>query len=178
MAKTYLNVLKDNCSRLRKSLSLEAFPCLEVWPLGHDGSVLLSVIAQALLLTVVYRFLSLFLFRWCHWRLSVGCLGFYVLDSVLRPIVGVELLKKVFTSRARWMSLIVELNAFANMIYLLKHFLLLHLVIFELKCNNLTFNKMLSLYASYVCLLHSCFIENHPIWILEDGSLISEVVLS
>jgi hypothetical protein len=29
MAKTYLKVLKDNCSRLRKSLSLEAFACLE-----------------------------------------------------------------------------------------------------------------------------------------------------
>jgi hypothetical protein len=26
--------------------------------------------------------------------------------------------------------------------------------------------------------LHSCFIENHPIRILEDGPLISEVVLS
>jgi hypothetical protein len=53
MAKTYLKVLKDNCSRLRKSLSLEAFACLEVWPLGHDGSFLLSVVAQALLLTIV-----------------------------------------------------------------------------------------------------------------------------
>jgi hypothetical protein len=30
-------------------LLLEAFACLEVWPLGHDGSVLLSVVAQALL---------------------------------------------------------------------------------------------------------------------------------
>jgi hypothetical protein len=30
-------------------LPLEAFACLEVWPLGHDGSVLLSVVAQALL---------------------------------------------------------------------------------------------------------------------------------
>jgi hypothetical protein len=37
---------------------------------------------------------------------------------------------------------------------------------------------MLILYASYVCLLHSRFVENHPIWILEDGPLISEVVLS
>jgi hypothetical protein len=30
MDKTCLKVLKDNCSRLRKSLSLEAFACLEV----------------------------------------------------------------------------------------------------------------------------------------------------
>jgi hypothetical protein len=28
-----------------------------------------------------------------------------------------------------------------------------------------------------VC-MHSRFVENHPIWILEDGLLISEVVLS
>jgi hypothetical protein len=34
-------------------LPLKAFACLEVWPLGHDGSVLLSVVAQALL----YNFL-------------------------------------------------------------------------------------------------------------------------
>jgi hypothetical protein len=30
MAKICLKVLKDNCSRLRKSLSVEAFACLEV----------------------------------------------------------------------------------------------------------------------------------------------------
>jgi hypothetical protein len=48
----------------------------------------------------------------------------------------------------------------------------------KLKCNNLIFNKILVLYASYVCLLHSCFVENHPIWIPEDGPLISKVVLS
>jgi hypothetical protein len=76
------------------------------------------------------------------------------------------------------MSLIVELNDSTYMFYLLKHLLLLNLVIFKLKCNNLTFNEILSLYASYVCLLHSPFVENHSIWILEDGSLISEVVLS
>jgi hypothetical protein len=55
MAKTCLKVLKDNCSRLRKSLLLEAFACLEVRPLGHDRSVLLSLVAEALLLTVVCR---------------------------------------------------------------------------------------------------------------------------
>jgi hypothetical protein len=30
-------------------LPLEAFACLEVWPLGHDMLVLLSAVAQALL---------------------------------------------------------------------------------------------------------------------------------
>jgi hypothetical protein len=51
-------------------------------------------------------------------------------------------------------------------------------LIFKLKCNNLIFNKIMILNASYVCLLHSRFIENHSIWILEDRPLISEVVLS
>jgi hypothetical protein len=46
MANICLKVLKDNCSRLRKSLSLKAFACLKV---------LLSVVAQALLLTIVCR---------------------------------------------------------------------------------------------------------------------------
>jgi hypothetical protein len=32
--------------------------------------------------------------------------------------------------------------------------------------------------ASYMCLLHSLFIKNHPIYILDDVPLISEVVLS
>jgi hypothetical protein len=31
----------------------------------------------------------------------VGSLGFYVLDSVLKPVAGVELPKEFFTSRAR-----------------------------------------------------------------------------
>jgi hypothetical protein len=64
------------------------------------------------------------------------------------------------------------------MFYLLKHFLLLILVIFKLKCNNLIFNEIMVFNASFVCLLHSRFVEDHPIWILEDGPLISEVVLS
>jgi hypothetical protein len=64
------------------------------------------------------------------------------------------------------------------MFYLLKHLLLLILVIFKLKCNNLIFNEIMVLNASYVCLLHSHFVENHPIWILEDVPLISKVVQS
>jgi hypothetical protein len=70
------------------------------------------------------------------------------------------------------MSLIVELNASTNMFYLLKHHLLLHLVIFKLKYNNLIFNEIMIFNASYVCLLYSRFIKNHLIWILEDGPLI------
>jgi hypothetical protein len=49
------------------------------------------------------------------------------------------------------------------MFYRLKHLLFLNLVIFELKYNNLIVNEILVLYASYVCLLHSHFIENHLI---------------
>jgi hypothetical protein len=64
------------------------------------------------------------------------------------------------------------------MFYLLKNFMYLNLVILKIKCNNLIFNEISVLYASYVCLLHSCFIENHPIWILKDRPLIFEVVLS
>jgi hypothetical protein len=56
------------------------------------------------------------------------------------------------------MSSIVELNASANMFYLLKHLLLLNLVIFKLKCNNLIFNEIMVLNALYVCLMHSRFI--------------------
>jgi hypothetical protein len=59
----------------------------------------------------------------------------------------------------------------------LKHLLLLILIIFKLKCNNLIFNEITVLNASYVCLLYSRLIENHLIWILEDEPLISEVVL-
>jgi hypothetical protein len=75
-----------------------------------------------------------------------------VLDSVLEPVVGVELPKEVVTSRARWMSLIIEWNASANMFYLLKNLLLLIIVIFKLICNNLIFNEIIVLNASYVCL--------------------------
>jgi hypothetical protein len=61
MAKTSLKVLKVNSCRL-KYLTLEAFACLKVGPLGYDGSVLLSVVTQALLYNfLVCRFLLLFL---------------------------------------------------------------------------------------------------------------------
>jgi hypothetical protein len=49
LANNMLKVFKTSCYRLMYPLPLEAFACLEVWPLGHDGSVLLSVAAQALL---------------------------------------------------------------------------------------------------------------------------------
>jgi hypothetical protein len=142
MAKTSLKVLKVNCSRLRKSLSLEAFTCLETWPLGHDGSVLLSVVAQVLLVTFRCAGFFFSIFRQCRWWLSVGTLGFWELDYVLETIVGVELPKEVFISRAWWMPLIVEWNTSTNMFYLLKLLLLLILVIFELKCNNLIAMKL------------------------------------
>jgi hypothetical protein len=64
------------------------------------------------------------------------------------------------------------------MLYLLKKLLYLNLVILKLKWNNLIFNEILVLFASYVCLLHSHFVKNHLIWILEDGPLIYKVVLS
>jgi hypothetical protein len=47
MAKTCLKVFKVNCSRHRKSLLIGAFACLEICLHGHDGSVMLSVVAQA-----------------------------------------------------------------------------------------------------------------------------------
>jgi hypothetical protein len=63
------------------------------------------------------------------------------------------------------------------MFYLLKNLLYLNLVIFKLKCNNLILNEFMILNALYVCLLYFRFIENHTIWIIKDGPLISEVVL-
>jgi hypothetical protein len=56
--------------------------------------------------------------------------------------------------------------------------LLLILVIFKLKCNNLIFNEIMVLNASYVCLHAFSLHRESPIWILEDGPLNSEVVLS
>jgi hypothetical protein len=45
----------------------------------------------------------------------------------------------------------------------MKHSLLLNLVNLKSSCNNLIFTLIMVLYALYVCLLHSRFIENHPI---------------
>jgi hypothetical protein len=91
-------------------------------------------------------------FRRCRWWLSVGTAGFWELDSILEPIAGVELSEEVFTYRARLMLLIIEWNISANMFYLLKHLLLLILVMFKIKCNNLIFNEIIVLNASYMCL--------------------------
>jgi hypothetical protein len=45
-----------------------------------------------------------------------------------------------------------RVKCFANMFYLLKYILLLILVIFKVKCNNLIFNEIMVLNALYVCL--------------------------
>jgi hypothetical protein len=174
MAKTCLKVLNDSCIRLWKYLLLEAFACLEVWPLGHNGSILLSIVAQALLCNfLMCRFLLLSLLMMPMMTIS-GKSRFLSTGAV----AGVELLNEVFTSRARWIPLIIEWNTSTNVFYLLKQLLLLILVIFKLKCNNLIFNEIMIFSASCVRLLHSWFVENHLVWILKDGSLIFEVVLS
>jgi hypothetical protein len=155
-------VLKDSCCRLMSHSSLESFACLEVWPLGHDRSVLLSIVTQSLIYNCCVQVSSFLLFRWCRWWLSMGTPSFWELDSVLEPITGIKLPKKVFTSRARWIPLMVEWNTSTNMFYLLKHLLLVNPVILKLKCINIIFNEIMVLNASYVCLLYSRFIENHP----------------
>jgi hypothetical protein len=53
--------------------------------------------------------------------------------------------------------------ASAKMFYLLKHLPLLYLVILKPSCNNLIPTLTMVLYACVSCLLHSCFVENHPI---------------
>jgi hypothetical protein len=64
------------------------------------------------------------------------------------------------------------------MFYLLKNLLLLIHVIFKLKCNDLSFIEIMMLNALYVCLHAFSLRRESPIRILEDGPLISEVVLS
>jgi hypothetical protein len=65
-----------------------------------------------------------------------------------------------------------------NMFYLLKNFLLLILVIFKLKCNNLILNEIRVLNASYVCLHAFSLRQELPDLDPERRTLISEVVLS
>jgi hypothetical protein len=133
-------------------LPLEAFARLEFWPLGHDGSVLLSIVAQDLLCNFLCAGSSSSLLPAKPLTAISGSLGFYVLDSVLKPVTGIELPKEVLTSRVRWITLIIEWNAFSNMFYFLKNLLLIVLVILKLKCNNSIFNEIMVLNASYVCL--------------------------
>jgi hypothetical protein len=80
----------------------------------------------------------------------------WVLDSVLEPVAGVALPKKVFTFRARWILLWCQVML-PHMFYLLKHLLLLYLVISKQSCNNLISTLIMSLYTSYVslCILAS-----------------------
>jgi hypothetical protein len=144
-------------------LPLEVFACLGVWPLDHDRSVLLSVVAQTLLCNFFCVHVPpLLFFRWRRWWLSVRSSGFYVLDSVLKPVAGVELPNEVFTFRVRWMPLIVEWNPSVNIFYLLKCLLLLIHVILKLKRNDLSFNGIMMLNDSYVCLHAFSFHRESP----------------
>jgi hypothetical protein len=64
------------------------------------------------------------------------------------------------------------------MFYILKHLLLLNVVVFKLKCNNIIFDEIIILNASYVC-LHAFWLRHEsPDLDLGRRTLISEVVLS
>jgi hypothetical protein len=56
--------------------SLDAFACLEVWPLGHDGFVLLSVVAQALLCNFCVQVSPLLFFPATPMMFVNGSVGF------------------------------------------------------------------------------------------------------
>jgi hypothetical protein len=64
------------------------------------------------------------------------------------------------------------------MFYLLKNLLLLIIVIFKLKCNNLIFNEIMILNASYVCLHVFSLRRESPYSDSGRRTLISEVILS
>jgi hypothetical protein len=83
-----------------------------------------------------------------------------VLDSVLGPVRGVELSKKVSPLGRSEYSYDVKLNASANMFYLLKHLLLLNLVILKTIRNNLnsTLIRVFMLHTCVCCILASSII--------------------
>jgi hypothetical protein len=64
------------------------------------------------------------------------------------------------------------------MFYLLKNLLLLIMVIFKLKCNNLIFNEIMVLNVSYVCLHAFSLRRESPDPDPGRRTLIFEVVLS
>jgi hypothetical protein len=64
------------------------------------------------------------------------------------------------------------------MFYILKHLLLLNVVVFKLKCNNIIFDEIMILNASYVCLHAFWLCRESPDLDLGRRTLISEVVLS
>jgi hypothetical protein len=126
------------------------------WPLGHVGSVLMSVVAQALLYNYCVQVLLLSLLVMLLMAIS-GKSRLCMLDSVLDSIAGVELLMKVFTLRARWILLtsryMLALNVTVpQMFYPLKYLLLQCLVNLKQSCNNIISTLIMSLYASYACL--------------------------
>jgi hypothetical protein len=153
-AKTWFKVIKASCFRLKiKSL----YHLKVIKASCHFGSVLLSVAAQALLLTFVCRFLSLSLSLLVMLLMAISEKSrLWVLDYVLEPVTGVELPKKVFTSRARWMplhcrvSLPLKCYTFASVLSFEAFSASLPWILKQ-SCNNLTYTLIMSLYASYVC---------------------------
>jgi hypothetical protein len=103
-AKTYLKVFGGSRCR-HVSLSPTWSPCMSrSWSLGHVRSVLLSIVTQSLL---CWSFM-------CKWSLSLLAMFMVVISGKTRLLrVGLctrthrrcRLLRKVFTSRVRWMSL-------------------------------------------------------------------------
>jgi hypothetical protein len=110
---------------------------------GHDRSVLLSIVAQALLCNfLVCRFLLLSLLVMLMMAVSGNskflrtgfCTGAHRRCRVTEG--GLHLSDEVNALDRR-------VKCFHKDVLSLKHLLLLNLVIFKLKCNNLIFNEML-----------------------------------
>jgi hypothetical protein len=99
MAKTCLKVIKARCFRLMSLYHLK--PCMSRSQTAWSRRAGLAERSRSsFALTIVCRFLPFLSSGDAvddhQWEVQV-----YVLDSMLEPIVGVELPKKVFISRAR-----------------------------------------------------------------------------
>jgi hypothetical protein len=125
MAKTWLKRLKLVVVGLRV-FTTWSHGMSRSWPLGHVGLVLLNVVAQALLYNYCVHVLLSCLLAMPLTNIS-GKSRLLVLNFLLKRIIGVELSKKVFTSRAGWI-LLMSSYMLPQMFLLLKHLFLQCLV--------------------------------------------------
>jgi hypothetical protein len=122
MAKTWLKVFNASCCRLKslyhlkhlyvqKSTAWSCWVSLAEWSLVMSSQSCWAYSLKLCFITVVCKFL----FSSLPVLPLMGIIGkskLWVLDFVLDPVVGVELLKEVFTSRARWIFLWCQVNHF------------------------------------------------------------------
>jgi hypothetical protein len=136
--KTCLKEFNSRCFRLMSPYFLWSLACLDRDLFYHDGSVLLSIVAQALLLYIFCVQMWIFLVLAMPTRDASGRSRLMRVGSRTRTYNRLRVAEEGILFYGEENVLTLEKPLPQTMFYLMKHLLVVSLVNMKLMCNNFT----------------------------------------